>query len=163
MRHTRRRCLQLMVAGVAGLLTAGWLSLVTAAEAQIDFERARQLLLKERRGEVLTPQEQQYLQEAREARQRMAKKGRPPPTCASCKRLVQLQIRPDGLLLDFNQPLAGETLCFHVKIADLRPATSEELAHGHPHSAGHKDQAGRSVRVQQHSATIVQDYGRKSR
>jgi FKBP-type peptidyl-prolyl cis-trans isomerase SlyD len=48
-------------------------------------------------------------------------------------------IRPDGVLLDFNHPLAGETLYFHVKIADLRPATSEELAHGHPHSAGHRD------------------------
>jgi FKBP-type peptidyl-prolyl cis-trans isomerase SlyD len=48
-------------------------------------------------------------------------------------------IRPDGVLLDFNHPLAGETLYFHVKIADLRPATSEELAHGHPHSAEHGD------------------------
>jgi FKBP-type peptidyl-prolyl cis-trans isomerase SlyD len=45
-------------------------------------------------------------------------------------------IRPDGVLLDFNHPLAGETLHFDVKIATLRPATSEELAHGHSHSAG---------------------------
>jgi FKBP-type peptidyl-prolyl cis-trans isomerase SlyD len=45
------------------------------------------------------------------------------------------EIRPDGVLLDFNHPLAGETLYFHVKIAALRPATREELAHGHVHGA----------------------------
>jgi FKBP-type peptidyl-prolyl cis-trans isomerase SlyD len=36
------------------------------------------------------------------------------------------EISPEGILLDFNHPLAGETLFFHVKIADLRPGTSEE-------------------------------------
>ncbi len=46
-------------------------------------------------------------------------------------------IRPDAVLLDFNHPLAGETLYFQVKIAGLREATSEEMAHGHAHSAGH--------------------------
>jgi FKBP-type peptidyl-prolyl cis-trans isomerase SlyD len=40
------------------------------------------------------------------------------------------EVRPDGVLLDFNHPLAGETLYFHAKIAALRPATSEELAPG---------------------------------
>jgi FKBP-type peptidyl-prolyl cis-trans isomerase SlyD len=44
-------------------------------------------------------------------------------------------VRPDGVLLDFNHPLAGETLFFQVKIAALRPATSDELAHGHLHDA----------------------------
>lgn len=43
------------------------------------------------------------------------------------------EISPEGVLLDFNHPLAGETLYFQVKIADLRPGTSEELAHGHVH------------------------------
>jgi FKBP-type peptidyl-prolyl cis-trans isomerase SlyD len=46
-------------------------------------------------------------------------------------------VRPEGVLLDFNHPMAGETLYFHVKIAALRPATSEELTHGHAHSAEH--------------------------
>ena len=46
-------------------------------------------------------------------------------------------VRPKGVLLDFNHPLAGETLFFHVKIVDLRPATSEELAHGHAHNEEH--------------------------
>jgi FKBP-type peptidyl-prolyl cis-trans isomerase SlyD len=45
------------------------------------------------------------------------------------------EIRPNGVLLDFNHPLAGETLHFHVKVVALRPATSEELAHGHVHGA----------------------------
>lgn len=43
-------------------------------------------------------------------------------------------VSPDGVLLDFNHPLAGETLYFHVKITDLRPGTSEELDHGHVHN-----------------------------
>jgi FKBP-type peptidyl-prolyl cis-trans isomerase SlyD len=43
-------------------------------------------------------------------------------------------IRPDGALLDFNHPLAGQTLHFEVTVSALRPATDEELAHGHPHS-----------------------------
>ena len=37
-------------------------------------------------------------------------------------------IRPDGVLLDFNHPLAGETLHFRVKIAALRAATPGELS-----------------------------------
>ena len=51
---------------------------------------------------------------------------------------VVKEIRDDGVLLDFNHPLAGETLNFDVSIAALRPATAEELAHGHAHGAhGH--------------------------
>ena len=46
-------------------------------------------------------------------------------------------VRPKGVLLDFNHPLAGETLFFHVKIVDLRSATSEELEHGHAHNEEH--------------------------
>jgi FKBP-type peptidyl-prolyl cis-trans isomerase SlyD len=43
-------------------------------------------------------------------------------------------ISPDGVLLDFNHPLAGQTLHFVVTVSALRPATDEELAHGHPQS-----------------------------
>ncbi len=43
------------------------------------------------------------------------------------------EIRPDGVVLDLNHPLAGENLNFYIKILGLREATAEELAHGHAH------------------------------
>jgi len=43
------------------------------------------------------------------------------------------EVRPKGVLLDLNHPLAGETLDFQVRVEDVRPATDEELAHGHVH------------------------------
>jgi len=43
------------------------------------------------------------------------------------------EIHPDNVVLDFNHPLAGETLHFDVKIADVRDATDDELSHGHAH------------------------------
>ena len=43
----------------------------------------------------------------------------------------------DEIVLDFNHPLAGETLHFQVKVVGVRAATPEELAHGHAHGAGH--------------------------
>jgi FKBP-type peptidyl-prolyl cis-trans isomerase SlyD len=50
------------------------------------------------------------------------------------------EVRPDGVVLDFNHPLAGRTLRFNVRIAGLRPATAEELEHGHVHGAhGHEN------------------------
>ncbi len=36
--------------------------------------------------------------------------------------------------LNMNHPLAGKTLEFDVTIADVRPATPEEVAHGHVHT-----------------------------
>jgi FKBP-type peptidyl-prolyl cis-trans isomerase SlyD len=44
------------------------------------------------------------------------------------------EVRPDSVRLDFNHPLAGTTLYFNVKVAALRHATNEELAHGHVHN-----------------------------
>jgi FKBP-type peptidyl-prolyl cis-trans isomerase SlyD len=46
------------------------------------------------------------------------------------------EVRPESVLLDFNHPLAGTILHFDVKVADLRHPTTEELEHGHVHSAG---------------------------
>ena len=47
------------------------------------------------------------------------------------------EIGPEKVVLDFNHPLAGETLHFHVKVVSLRTASAEELSHGHAHGAGH--------------------------
>jgi FKBP-type peptidyl-prolyl cis-trans isomerase SlyD len=46
-------------------------------------------------------------------------------------------IKGDEITLDGNHPLAGEDLTFAVEIVEKRPATSEELTHGHVHGAGH--------------------------
>lgn len=50
---------------------------------------------------------------------------------------IVVEVGADDVLLDFNHPLAGETLHFSVTVADLRPATAEELDHGHVHGAEH--------------------------
>lgn len=41
-----------------------------------------------------------------------------------------LEVSTDKVLLDFNHRLAGKRLYYHVRIADMRPATPEELAKG---------------------------------
>ena len=52
------------------------------------------------------------------------------------------ELDEESVKFDLNHPLAGETLHFKVKIADLRPATDEELAHGHAHGHGHGREHG---------------------
>lgn len=46
------------------------------------------------------------------------------------------EINGDDVTVDGNHPLAGETLIFDVEVIDVRPATADELAHGHIHGAG---------------------------
>ncbi len=45
-------------------------------------------------------------------------------------------IKDDGVVIDGNHPLAGQTLHFDVTITDVRDATQEELDHGHVHGPG---------------------------
>jgi FKBP-type peptidyl-prolyl cis-trans isomerase SlyD len=47
------------------------------------------------------------------------------------------EVDGNTVVVDFNHPLAGETLNFHVKIAGIRAATPEEIDHGHAHDDGH--------------------------
>ncbi len=42
-------------------------------------------------------------------------------------------VNDDEIVLDMNHPLAGKTLDVDVVVRSLRPATEEELAHGHAH------------------------------
>jgi FKBP-type peptidyl-prolyl cis-trans isomerase SlyD len=52
-------------------------------------------------------------------------------------RLVTVRaVQGDYATVDGNHPLAGMNLSFEVEIKDVRPATAEELAHGHVHGAG---------------------------
>lgn len=47
-----------------------------------------------------------------------------------------MEITGDEVLLDGNHPLAGVDLTFDVEIVAVRPATDEEIRHGHAHGAG---------------------------
>lgn len=45
-------------------------------------------------------------------------------------------VNDESVFVDGNHPLAGQNLNFDVEIVDIRPATQEELDHGHVHGAG---------------------------
>lgn len=45
-------------------------------------------------------------------------------------------IAEDAVLVDLNHPMAGHELHFNGTIQDVRPATQEELDHGHVHGEG---------------------------
>ena len=46
-------------------------------------------------------------------------------------------VAEETVTLNFNHPLAGDELHFHVKVVALREPNAEELEHGHVHEAGH--------------------------
>lgn len=49
-------------------------------------------------------------------------------------RLLRIQkVDDDQVTVNMNHPLAGMVLHFAVDIKDVRPATEEEIAHGHVH------------------------------
>jgi FKBP-type peptidyl-prolyl cis-trans isomerase SlyD len=47
-----------------------------------------------------------------------------------------LEVEGDNVLMDFNHPLAGKNMHFKGKVAGIREASAEELAHGHVHGEG---------------------------
>lgn len=47
--------------------------------------------------------------------------------------VIVTAIEGNTITVDSNHPLAGEALAFLVTIRDVRPATPEEIAHGHVH------------------------------
>jgi len=46
------------------------------------------------------------------------------------------EINEDVVTADFNHQMAGMTLRFNVEVIEVRPASEEELAHGHAHGPG---------------------------
>jgi len=47
--------------------------------------------------------------------------------------LVITEVDGNTVTVDANHPMAGKSLTFSVKIADIRDASEEEMAHGHVH------------------------------
>jgi FKBP-type peptidyl-prolyl cis-trans isomerase SlyD len=46
------------------------------------------------------------------------------------------KVEKEAVLVSGNHPLAGQSLLFKVEVVDVRPATEEELTHGHAHGPG---------------------------
>lgn len=47
-----------------------------------------------------------------------------------------VEVNDDEVTVDGNHPLAGKTLTFNCTVTGVRPATAEELEHGHVHEEG---------------------------
>ena len=48
-------------------------------------------------------------------------------------RAVVVEVTPESVVADLNHPMAGKTLSFEIEVLNVRPATEEELSHGHAH------------------------------
>jgi FKBP-type peptidyl-prolyl cis-trans isomerase SlyD len=49
---------------------------------------------------------------------------------------VVTEVSQEGVMLDFNHPMAGQDLFFSVAIESIREATPGEIEHGHVHGPG---------------------------
>jgi FKBP-type peptidyl-prolyl cis-trans isomerase SlyD len=56
--------------------------------------------------------------------------------------VVVVAVDGDTVTVDSNHPLAGETLNFKITVRDVRPATPEEISHGHVHHAHSHEEDG---------------------
>jgi FKBP-type peptidyl-prolyl cis-trans isomerase SlyD len=50
---------------------------------------------------------------------------------------IVIEIKETSVKMDFNHPMAGQTLFFNGQILEIREATEVELQHGHVHQHGH--------------------------
>ncbi len=55
---------------------------------------------------------------------------------------IVMEIGDESVRMDFNHPLAGDTLYFKGEVAEIRNATEEEISHGHVHQAGQQPCGG---------------------
>jgi FKBP-type peptidyl-prolyl cis-trans isomerase SlyD len=47
-----------------------------------------------------------------------------------------VEVKDDIVVMNFNHPLAGKEMHFEGSILSIRPATDEEISHGHVHGQG---------------------------
>ncbi len=57
------------------------------------------------------------------------------------RKFVVTQVGSETVTLDGNHPFAGKTMCFHIKITDIREATDAELKNGVSQTPGGLDGA----------------------
>ncbi len=50
--------------------------------------------------------------------------------------VVVTEVNDKEVIVDGNHPLSGQDLNFDVEITDVRPATKDEITHGHAHGPG---------------------------
>lgn len=55
----------------------------------------------------------------------------------SVQEITIKKVNGDAITIDTNHPLAGVPLNFDIQVVGVRPATKEELEHGHSHDHGH--------------------------
>jgi FKBP-type peptidyl-prolyl cis-trans isomerase SlyD len=48
-----------------------------------------------------------------------------------------VKVDGDTVTMDANHVLAGKSLCFSIEVLNVREATDDEKAHGHPHDPNH--------------------------
>lgn len=58
------------------------------------------------------------------------------PTEMGPRAMTILKVGMTAVDVDLNHPMAGKSLDFTVEILEVRPATEEEIAHGHVHGEG---------------------------
>ena len=49
---------------------------------------------------------------------------------------ADVYVEGESVKLDANHPMAGHRLIFEVQVLERRPATTEEIEHGHVHGPG---------------------------